>query len=220
MRFALVDGLKKEPAPRLAGICKSCDSPMVAKCGRHNLWHWAHKSRVHCDPWWEPETEWHRAWKNHFPEDWQEVVCFDSATGEKHIADVQTSAGLVIEFQHSVITAEELQSREQFYDNIVWIVDGCRSEFDKSYFEIGLGKALDLADSPTVHPVEWFGRSKLLANWAVATKPVFIDFGRDIVWRLASFDPSTKTGFVSPSTKLQQVSDFLHGERIPRVRRN
>src|SRR5271155_5784119 len=99
MRFAIVDGLQREPAPKLPGICKCCGLPVVAKCGQHNLWHWAHRSRVHCDLWWEPETEWHRAWKNHFPEEWQEVVRFDPATGEKHIADVQTSAGLVIEFQ-------------------------------------------------------------------------------------------------------------------------
>lgn len=212
MRFAEVDGLRREPAPKLAGICASCGSPAVAKCGQHNLWHWAHKSSMHCDPWWEPETEWHRAWKSHFPEDWQEVVRFDAATGEKHIADVQTDKGLVVEFQHSAIRPEELQSREQFYANMVWIIDGCRSGFDKSYFELGLGKALDPDASPTLYQVRWFGRSKLLASWAMATKPVFIDFGRDIVWRLVSFDPSANIGFVCPAVKPRLLSGLLHGE--------
>ncbi|MGH9440295.1 MAG: competence protein CoiA family protein [Terriglobia bacterium] len=101
MRYALVNGLKVEPAPSLSGQCSSCGAVMVAKCGQHKLWHWAHKSRVHCDPWWEPETDWHRAWKNHFPPEWQEVVHFDPASHEKHVADVKTVAGKVIEFQHS-----------------------------------------------------------------------------------------------------------------------
>lgn len=54
------------------------------------MWHWAHKGRLPCDPWWEPETEWHRMWKDYFPSQNQEVVHFDAATGEKHVADVKT----------------------------------------------------------------------------------------------------------------------------------
>ncbi len=112
---------------------------MVAKCGQHKLWHWAHKSRIHCDPWREPETDWHRAWKNHFPPDGQEVVHFDPDSGEKHVADVKTAHGKVIEFQHSPMKPEELRSRESFYVDMVWIVDGTRG-FDASYFNMGLGQ--------------------------------------------------------------------------------
>jgi competence protein CoiA len=73
---------------------------MVAKCGEVRAPHWAHRSRRECDHWWEPETEWHRAWKNAFPEEWQEIVHW-AEDGEKHIADVKTGRGWVIEFQHS-----------------------------------------------------------------------------------------------------------------------
>ena len=107
MQFALVEDVSSEPTPGLKGTCKSCGMPMVAKCGQHKLWHWAHKSRMHCDPWWEPETEWHREWKNRFPREWHECIHAEPITGEKHIADVKTDKGLVIEFQHSVIKLEE-----------------------------------------------------------------------------------------------------------------
>lgn len=87
------------------------------------MWHWAHQSRKHCDPWWENETAWHRAWKGCFPEAWREVVHFDEQTGEKHVADVKTARGMVIEFQHSSMSPEELASREAFYGHMAWIVD-------------------------------------------------------------------------------------------------
>jgi competence protein CoiA len=87
---------------------------MVAKCGRVKVWHWAHKGRLECDPWYE-ETEWHRSWKDRFPLVWQEQIAYDPDSGEKHIADVSTPNGLIIEFQHSVISPQEIAARETFY---------------------------------------------------------------------------------------------------------
>ena len=137
MQFAVVDGISIEPAPGIRGNCRFCQAEMIAKCGRHKIWHWAHKSRMHCDPWWEPETEWHREWKNCFPSEWHEIIQVDPVTGEKHIADVKTSHSLVIEFQHSTISPVELKSREEFYNNMVWIVDGCKNEQNRYYFDLG-----------------------------------------------------------------------------------
>src|SRR5262249_41966760 len=79
--------------------------------------------------WWEPETEWHRTWKDEFPGEWQEKILYAS-TGEKYIADVHTSHGLVIEFQRSHIDPQERDSREHFYGNMVWVVDGTRLKKD------------------------------------------------------------------------------------------
>jgi competence protein CoiA len=67
----------------------------------------AHRGERFYDLWWEHETEWHRTWKSKFPDDWQEVVIRQDALGEKHIADVHTSHGLTIEFQHSHLRPEE-----------------------------------------------------------------------------------------------------------------
>ena len=85
--------------------------------------HWAHKGRRNCDPWWENETSWHREWKSHFPEECREVT-HTAPDGEVHRADIKTPTGLVIEVQHSTMTDGERESREAFYGNLIWIVDG------------------------------------------------------------------------------------------------
>ena len=63
MKFALVNGYKKEPQPGLKGTCIHCQSDSLAKCGKVKIWHWAHKSKVSCDSWWENEKDWHKAFE-------------------------------------------------------------------------------------------------------------------------------------------------------------
>lgn len=123
MEFALVNGQRHTAEPKLVGACPACGNRMLSKCGTKVLWHWAHHGRRHCDPWWENETEWHRSWKACFPEEWREQVQFD-AKGEKHVADVKTPWGTVLEFQNSPMSPQELQVREQFYGRMLWIVNG------------------------------------------------------------------------------------------------
>ncbi|MER9435827.1 CoiA-like domain protein [Mesorhizobium sp. M0618] len=123
MQYALVDGNRREAFPGGRGSCPSCGSAMVSKCGPRILHHWAHFGRRNCDPWWENETPWHREWKSRFPEECREIshVAHD---GEIHRADIKTSTGIVIEVQHSSMTDDERLSRETFYGNLVWVVDG------------------------------------------------------------------------------------------------
>jgi competence CoiA-like predicted nuclease len=123
MKYALSNKDRIEATPKAQGICQCCGSDLIAKCGTQKIWHWAHKGKRNCDHWWENETQWHRDWKDNFPKEWQEVVHL-SDDGEKHIADVKTPNGLVVEFQHSAISAEEKLSRETFYKNMIWVVDG------------------------------------------------------------------------------------------------
>jgi hypothetical protein len=174
MKFALVNGCKTEARPELQGACINCKSNTIAKCGKVKIWHWAHKSKMPCDPWWEDETEWHRAWKNHFPSEWQENIRVDSTNGEKHIADIKTASGFVIEFQRSSIQPAEMQSREAFYENMVWVVDGTRLKRDYPRFCKGFSDR-----RPTV--VEGFFRSFFPdecfpANWLKSSVPVYFDF--------------------------------------------
>lgn len=133
MKYAQDNNQRIEPSPKATARCPCCGSEVVAKCGTQKVWHWAHKSKQMCDHWWENETQWHRDWKNCFPEEWQEVVHF-AEDGEKHIADVKTPSGLVIEFQHSAIKPEEQLSREGFYKKMVWIVNGTRLKTDRENF--------------------------------------------------------------------------------------
>lgn len=134
MHFALIDNNRVEANPKQQGLCPCCLQPVIAKCGTQKMWHWAHRSNTACDNWWESETEWHRSWKNNFPDEWQEITLHDEQTGEKHIADVCTVHNLVIEFQHSHIEPNELTSRENFYKNMVWVVDGTRLKRDYQRF--------------------------------------------------------------------------------------
>lgn len=126
MQYALVDDLRCRPRPRMRGFCQICGEPCISKCGPKVTWHWAHIARTRCDAWWENETPWHREWKSRFPEDWRERVHIDPNTGEKHIADIEAENGLIIEFQNSPIELDELRSREEFYGNMIWVVNGLK----------------------------------------------------------------------------------------------
>jgi len=94
---------------------------MIAKCGKIMIWHWAHESLDHCDPWRQGETAWHLGWKAKFPKEFAERQIIRD--GKKHIADILLPNGKVIEFQHSPISSEEIAERESFYKNILWVFD-------------------------------------------------------------------------------------------------
>ena len=175
MKFALANGQRQEPQPNLTGECPGCGNPMVARCGEVRVWHWAHRGRRHCDSWWENETEWHRDWKGQFPVDWQEIV-HHAEDGERHIADVKTGDGWVIEFQHSYIKPEEHRSREDFYPTLAWIVDGLRRKTDLPGFQRALKEGTQVAANFPGWKV-WSDQGALLRHWAGSRAHVFFDFG-------------------------------------------
>lgn len=111
--------------------CAWCMSTLIGKCGEIYTWHWAHQPDKLCDPWKEHETEWHREWKSKFPDSWQE--CIIENDKEKHFADVRTADGIVIEFQNSSISPSIIKTRENFYEEMIWVVNA--KDF-KSNFKI------------------------------------------------------------------------------------
>lgn len=123
MEIAIVDGNRCRAYPNAKGQCEYCEGAMDAKCGKQKMWHGAHHRKTNCDRWWENETDWHRPWKSHFPEDWREILHI-SPSGEKHIADVKTPNGTVFEFQNSPMSKEEMTAREDFYGQVIWVVKG------------------------------------------------------------------------------------------------
>ena len=124
MKYAIVNGNKEEATPGAKGKCIFCDSEMIAYCGEIRTYHWKHKDVKNCDSWFEPETNWHRDWKNLFKTEYQEYIFHNTKTKEKHIADVYNiKTGVVIEFQHSPISPDEINSRELFYKKMIWVVD-------------------------------------------------------------------------------------------------
>ena len=142
----------------------------------------------------------------------------DQASGEKHIADVKTPFGLVIEFQHSPIEQMEVESRETFYGNMIWIVDGDRGSLDLDYFRMGLSTAAPASFVPLAYHLKWWGTSRLLHNWTKSTVPVYLDFGdEEALWKLVRFDIDANLGIVMPTTREWLVEACSNGKPIPSV---
>lgn len=175
MKYALANGQRQEARPGLSGECQGCASPMVAKCGEVRIWHWAHLGMRVCDSWWENETEWHRSWKGQFPSPWQEFV-HQAESAEKHIADVRTDHGWVIEFQHSHVKPEERRSRDAFYQKLVWVVDATRRKRDAAQFRKALEASTPVGRSPLIRRVRP-DECGLLREWSGSPAPIFFDFG-------------------------------------------
>lgn len=174
MQFALLNTERVPASPNLKGLCPGCAQPVIAKCGEQRMWHWAHQGKRTCDPWWEKETEWHREWKNKFANECQEIIQYDQS-GEKHIADVRTKHGLVIEFQHSYINPEERNKRERFYGNMVWVVDGTRLKRDFTRFSKDFGYHVKSTIQKGYFLVH-FPDERFPANWLNSSVPVIFDF--------------------------------------------
>lgn len=131
MLYALNEtGKKVRAIPHGRAICPVCSDEMIAKCGEINIWHWAHRSKKNCDPWYGSETAWHLQWKSKFPDAWVESIV--TRNGKSHIADVLLPNGTVIEFQHSPISPVEIQAREDFYQSVIWVFDvrDCEERID------------------------------------------------------------------------------------------
>jgi hypothetical protein len=210
MKYAMVDGQRREAAPGLLGTCRVCNAVMTPKCGRFRVWHWAHPPGVPNHRW-EPETEWHQKWKGCFPEDWQE--CDHRASdGELHVADVKTEHGQVIEFQHSPISEEERRSREGIYGPMCWVVDRLRLKWDGRQFSEALQCREVLSAEPLILVVPVDGCT-LLRKWADSRVRVFFDFGGPILW--ASL-PKRPKGFavVMPVPRAQFLEAMIKGQSI------
>ena len=209
MKFALVNGDKAEATKGARGFCPSCGSELIARCGEVKVAHWAHKGNRNCDPWWENETDWHRSWKSKFPKEWQEVVQRDES-GEKHIADVKTEGGYVLEFQHSYLKPEERRSRDAFYSKLVWVVDGLRRERDILQFKKALKESTSENGEPYVCRVRYLDECTLLKEWNDSKALVFFDFQNEIdaeqseLWFLF---PNISSGraYLSPFSRLKFI---------------
>lgn len=224
MRYALVDGQRREAAIGLRGICHACGLPVIPRCGQQRVHHWAHRT-ANCDAWWERETAWHRDWKNEFPQRCQEVR-INGPAGDFHIADVQMPNGTVLEFQHSHLSAAERSAREAFYGQMTWIVDGLRNKNDMSTLSGFLSAAGHYAGRES-WPLQ-FRRFPLVDNWISAQSPVYLDFGSrkfigwglppiHLLWRLSK-DPATYRISLTPFSKRNVIAHFTDSVPLEGVR--
>ena len=236
MRLALVNDVRCEPAPKFRGKCCLCGSDMISKCGEYVRWHWAHKTRMTCDPWQESETDWHRYWKDAFPFACQEVVHIDRATNERHIADVKTPGGFVVEVQHSPIAEKEARIRERIYNRMIWIVD---ARHLSGWFSVGMAYDLESC-CPMMYQIEWWGPSRLLDKWSNSPVHVYLDVmnsanehgdedgklwflpretivpvEKRVLWRLLEFDAADRTGYIAPVQAEAVIEAVMNGDFPP-----
>ena len=161
MKWALVSGERSQPYPGLQGQCPTCTTNVIPRCGHIKDWHWAHASGADCDSWSEPETEWHRSWKNTFPLDCQEVPM------GPHRADIKLP-NMVIELQHSPISSWEIQDRESFYGNMIWVVDA-------EPFAMNFDLCQSYGNGAYSFRWKWPRTS-----WQSAQCPIFLDLGHSL----------------------------------------
>jgi hypothetical protein len=221
MKFALVEGERREAQPDLSGKCPDCEGAMIAKCGNIRVPHWAHWRAGDCDRWSEPETKWHRDWKNQFPENWQEISHL-SENGETHRADVKTDREVVLEFQHSFLLRDEQESRENFYPKLVWVINGRRRKRDRKQFFASVNAATGINCEPALIVLVRWKEGALLRDWGASRVPVYFDFGDSepedalrfdapTLWRLNPCGPNGKA-YLSAVPKTLFVQAHRNGE--------
>ena len=183
MQYALdKDNNLVEPYKKGRATCKCCNNEVIAKCGDINVHHWSHKNKNDCE--FEPMTQWHFDWQNHFNEHNREVVIKDS-NGKRKIADIKNDKDLIIEFQHSNILTSEADDREEFYGKkMIWVFDvrSCRDNFE-----------LISCDNQILIRWKWERKHIVSRN-----RPTFLDFGNNIIYLLKEYQliPFSKKRFV------------------------
>lgn len=150
-------------------FCKCCDTPMIGKKGTIKQHHYAHKTNEECDSWLWHKTDWHLFWQNLFNKEKQEVIIIKGE--KKHIADI-VSNELVIEIQHSAISHEDITLREQFYGNVIWLLDGNNCTYE-------LCDMVDYHDDKIVYTL-----AKIKKSWIqFISKEAYINTG-DVIYKI------------------------------------
>ena len=104
--------------------CICCNNKLIAKLGKIKMHHFAHENKIECDSFRTTDsmTFWHQYWQSFVNTKYFEYVI--TKDGKKHIADIYNpDKKLVIEVQHSNITLTKMKEREDFYDNMIWLID-------------------------------------------------------------------------------------------------
>ena len=109
--------------------CPYCGATLIVRKGDIRHHHFAHKSHHECSDTWSrngyyDDSSWHNDWQSRFPKENQEIKLNLGQTA--HRADVMIDRS-VIEFQHSVMSPDKFDDRNNFYLNlgykVIWLFD-------------------------------------------------------------------------------------------------
>ena len=163
-------GKKILPKPKTKAYCPLCGEELIPKCGRIRIWHWAHKRNKSCNFHKESETDWHRFWKLTVPEEWCEVII--KKDNKIHIADIVNDKGKVFELQHSHISPQDIEERENFYKNMCWIFDCRKKTYEEYGKKVNFGNIFSVVRYRMKHPK--------MSIW-YCKKPLYLDYGYGIL---------------------------------------
>lgn len=180
-----------EASPGASARCPGCCAPLQARCGAVNAWHWAHEAGD-CDPWHEPETEWHLGWKRRVRPEFREVVM------GPHRADIRTPNGLVVELQHSSISVPEIDEREEFYGAMIWL-------FDAQPFLTNIAFSTISSVAPPEVLFHWRYPRRTMRSIGV---PLFWDLGDERIVEVLEV-PGSRAGRRYGLGRLIHVNEFL-----------
>ena len=139
--------------------------------------------------------------------------------GEKHIADVKTENGWVLEFQHSYLNPEERRARNAFYRKLFWIVDGLRRKRDKPQFQKVLVESMVISTKPPIRRVRFPEECRLLKEWLDCSAPVFFDFQegeileQSVLWLLLI---SNREAYLIPFSRNNFIK-YHHGKDFDKI---
>lgn len=233
MIYAWIDGERRQPVAKgERTVCSGCGNELRAVLPRENVPHWRHKGGD-CDPWSEPEGEWHLLWKEQFPLEYREVTLRDEVTNEIHRADVcainLNGDGIVLELQQSSISDEERNAREQFY-----MLEGKRKLFwllnmhDPNTFRaFSFGNSLNFSRpvthaNRTFYQMKWMGQGKqFIEKWKTSKAHVFLNYDGHIFYlatRLACailLTGQEKGDFALAKVTFNEFKSAVLGSRSP-----
>ncbi len=110
-------------------FCPYCGTPLITKRGEIRQHHFGHRSHKLCSDSWERSgtydiSPWHTEWQKCFPGANQEIKLSLGETS--HRADILVGR-TVVEFQHSSLSPDNFDDRNNFYHNlgykVVWLFD-------------------------------------------------------------------------------------------------
>jgi len=219
------DGQKVKASPSLKEsqtkvFCPFCDPlserPLRHNCGSQKIPYFSHPPGTFCNEYGK-ETDWHLEWKQKVHSDYCEVIM--ERNGIRHIADIKNNCNLVIELQHSKISQIDIEDREAFYDDMVWLFDATnptpKEKLEKPckrIIDITLYRVYDPKSDVVFYEYHW----KRARQWILNTKkPLFLDMGDDFIFYIPN--GSFEEGYCCEITKDHFIDKVLKGKGLRKL---